>query len=101
LSIIHTAVFSPYSVETFAGSIEELRTLVVDGSSIIGTSSFSYLWAAGTPNETVISGNLTPTLYSVTVAPAVPEPATWALLLMGLAGAAVVFQGRREHLRKS
>ena len=100
MSTISTGMSSPYSVETFQGSIDELRSLVIDGNSIIGVSSFSYLWGAGTLSEAVISGSLTPTLYSVTVAAAVPEPAIWVLLALGLAGTALARRERPGRLRQ-
>ena len=96
LSRISTGLHSPYTVDTFRGSIDELRSLVIDGNVITGSSSFSYLWRAGTSAETVISGSLTPTSYTVTVVSAIPEPSTWVLLAFGLTGTAVVLRVRPD-----
>ena len=82
-SQITSSLFSDFSTRTF-GSIDTLGSLLVDGSSIHGSTSFSYHWAEGTAQEALLSGSLTATSFSVT--PAIPEPQSWILLTVGLAG---------------
>jgi hypothetical protein len=93
LSRITSALISPFSAATF-GSIDALGGLQIDGSLISGSTSFSYLWAAGTLQETLLSGNLTPTAFSVTTA--IPEPQSWMLLAGGLAGLVVLGKTQRQ-----
>jgi len=83
LSLITSSLISTHDDETF-GSIDTLGSIPVDGRSISGSTTFSYLWAAGTAEEGLISGRLITTSFSVT--PAIPEPGNWTLLVAGLSG---------------
>ena len=66
------------NLDAFA-PLDQPMSLTVDGTLITGTTTFSFVSVAGTPQESVISGTLTPLSYTASLA-AVPEPAEWLLL---------------------
>lgn len=83
LSQIGTTLESPFSDMIFGGSIDTPMSLAIDGLSITGATSFSYVWGLGTPQQSTVSGDLTPTFYAA--AAAIPEPQIWLLYALGLA----------------
>lgn len=100
LSQISSSVSSPYRVvDLVMEGIDRPFSLSLDGHDFVGLTSFSYIWGLGTSNEATISGTLMPTTY--TVALAVPEPATWVLLAIGLAGIAIRACSLSRPLRDS
>jgi hypothetical protein len=96
LSQIDSEIGSP-DIDTF-GALDSPIQLPLGGITTASTS-FSYLWGAGSDRETRITGNLTPELY--TVAAAIPEPGTWALFGVGLAALSIVVGTRRRGWSRS
>ena len=92
LSQIDSAIGSP-SHDTFGALADPMR-LPLD-ATMTASTSFSYLWAAGTDHETRITGNLMPELYTVAVA--IPEPGSWSLFAIGLAAMSIAVGARRRR----
>ncbi len=115
-----TLSFSPlHEVSIYVGSLDSYNTIAFggpgavsytgaqlaaltgatdDGNQTSATSNGRFIFDFSTPVTSVTFSSTTNAFEIASVAGAVPEPASWALMLVGVGGMGVALRGRRKPL---